>query len=195
MKEVYLRPCSRQPIPQDAKKVFDGKLFDVFQWEQEQYDGTKRTFEKVKRPDTVYILPVTDDGKIIICRQVQPGSQSYYGLLGGRVEKDENVADAAKRELQEEAGIVVNNLKLWKSFQFLPKIDWAIYIFIGNNISYESTHLDPGEKIELVYLTIDELVLLASKEHFGDVEIALCLLRTAMDQNEFESLKRNLLNS
>lgn len=42
------RPVSRQPIPDHAKCVFKGVIFDVYQWEQKLYNGTTTTFEKLK---------------------------------------------------------------------------------------------------------------------------------------------------
>ena len=36
-------------IPKNATKVFSGKTFDVYQWEQEMFDGSKKIFEKLKR--------------------------------------------------------------------------------------------------------------------------------------------------
>jgi 8-oxo-dGTP pyrophosphatase MutT (NUDIX family) len=185
----FTRPNSRQPIPKEAKIVFSGKLFDIYQWEQEQYDGTKKVFEKIMRPDTVYVLPVNQEGRILICRQTQPGSDTYYGLLGGRVERNEDVLVAAKRELYEEAGMTVETLELWKSFQFLPKLEWAIYVLIGKGISQHERQLDSGEKIDLIDVSIDELFDYASKDSFGDVEIALLLLRVLMNNSENSKLR------
>ena len=42
------RPKSKQPIPENAKRVFKGIIFDVYQWEQELYNGSKAVFEKLK---------------------------------------------------------------------------------------------------------------------------------------------------
>lgn len=187
--KYFSRPNSRQPIPADARLVYSGKLFDVYQWEQEQYDGTKKVFEKIKRPDTVYVLPVTQDGRLLICRQTQPGSDTFYGFLGGRVESNEDILLAAKRELYEEAGIIVSSLELWKSFQFLPKMDWAIYVFIGKDLTQCKRHLDSGEKIDLVDVSLDDLFSIAGKETFGDVEIALLLLRTLTSDVEISRFK------
>ena len=46
-------------MPEHAKKVFSGVMFDVYQWEQEMYDGSTATFEKLTRPDTAQVIPVT----------------------------------------------------------------------------------------------------------------------------------------
>ena len=186
------RPISRQPIPDDAKRVFEGSLFDVYQWEQLQFDGQKKTFEKIKRPDTVYVLPVDSNGKIFICHQEQPNSTPYYGLIGGRIEKNEDPLSAAKRELSEEAGLYSSSYSLWKAFQFLPKLEWAIYVFIAKELDYTDRRLDAGERIELINVSVEELVELASKQEFGDVEIALLLLRTYANKEEFETFKELL---
>src|SRR3989344_1513944 len=95
------RPESKQPMPDDAKKVFNGKIFDVYQWEQELYDGTKVTFEKLKRPDTVVVFPVLDDGRIILTEQEQPNKKNFIGATGGRVDEGQDGFMAAKRELLE----------------------------------------------------------------------------------------------
>lgn len=67
------RPKSLQPMPENAKRVFKGIIFDVYQWEQEMFDGGKETFEKLKRPNTVVVFPVFPDGRIMLTEQEQPG--------------------------------------------------------------------------------------------------------------------------
>ncbi len=120
----------------------------------------------------------------MIVRQQQPGAQTVYGLIGGRVEAGESPAAAAQRELQEEAGLIPGELHLWDSYQFLPKIDWAIYTYIARGCSATQQALDAGEKIELVELTFDELLKLAASEEFGDLEVALRLLRLSADPEQ-----------
>ena len=91
------RPKSKQPMPGNAELVFKGVIFDVYQWEQEMYDGTKKTFEKIKRKDSVAIFPVLPDGKIIISEQQQPGMQSFWDVAAGRIDEDRRLALAAAK--------------------------------------------------------------------------------------------------
>ncbi|MEI7603954.1 MAG: hypothetical protein WCJ19_02970 [bacterium] len=56
----YERPPISQPIPEDAVKVFSGVIFDVYQWQQLQFDGTYATFEKIKRNDVALVIPIMD---------------------------------------------------------------------------------------------------------------------------------------
>jgi len=54
MKNMQIKkPVSSQPIPEDAKKVFKGEIFDVYQWELEGYDGKMRIFEKINEISNV----------------------------------------------------------------------------------------------------------------------------------------------
>ena len=115
-------------VPESSKKVFKGQIFDVYQWEQKMYDGSNEIFEKVVRPDTVLVIPVTKEGKIIVCEQSQPHrDKPYLSLISGRVEENEPPEEAAKRELLEETGFKPEELILWDQYSAGTKIGWTIY--------------------------------------------------------------------
>src|SRR6185503_17025636 len=105
-------------IPKNAKRVFKGIIFDVYQWQQKIYDGSHRTFEKIKRQDTVVVLATTDDKKIIIQKQIQPGYNWFLSSPSGRMDKPgESPRQCALRELLEETGMKPRKIFLWKKFQ------------------------------------------------------------------------------
>ncbi len=159
------RPKSKQPIPENAKRVFQGVLFDVYQWEQELFDGTRTIFEKIKRLDTVVVFPVLPDGKILISEEKQPGVEPVWGTVSGRIERDEDILSAAKRELLEETGYEAGDLVLWKALQPLAKVEWAVYVFIGRKLKKVALpELDGGEKIEFTPMTLDELINMAAEK-------------------------------
>lgn len=186
------RPAPKQPLPADAKLVFRGKIFDVYQWEQELFDGTKATFERLKRPDLSVVIPMTEDGKIILVREEQPGTKSFLGCAGGRLEPGEDPLQGARRELSEETGYESEDIVLWQAFQPVSKIDWAIYIFIGRNCRKTGRQkLDAGEKIELEFLSFDDFVQVATEnESFREVEIVMEFLRAKADPAKMAELKR-----
>ena len=53
-------------IPNKAKKVFEGVIFDIYQWQQEMYDGSTATFEMLDRDNTIQVIATMDDKIILI---------------------------------------------------------------------------------------------------------------------------------
>jgi 8-oxo-dGTP pyrophosphatase MutT (NUDIX family) len=187
------RPKSNQPIPKNAKKVFSGVVFDTYQWRQKMFDGSYATFEKIKRVDTVSIIPIID-GKLILAKQKQPGGKIHLGCVGGRVDKGESILKAAKRELLEESGLVAKELKLWHAVQPFSKIEFAYYVFIAKGCKkIQKQNLDSGEKIELVSCTFDEFIKLTADENFDGSEVSLKIYHSLSDKKIMEKYRKMFL--
>ncbi|MDO8584501.1 MAG: NUDIX hydrolase [bacterium] len=186
------RPKSQRPVPDNAKCVFRGALFDVYQWKQKLFDGTFATFEKVKRrEDTVTIIPITTDGKIISTREEQPGSEVFVSVPAGRMYATEDPRDAAKRELLEETGYAPKKLVLWDSLQPSRHIDWAHYIFIAHGCEkIRPQHLDAGEKIETRNISFAQFLRLAARDDFRAKDVALKVFRTLTSPKGEQKLRR-----
>ncbi|MFA6547479.1 MAG: NUDIX domain-containing protein [Candidatus Magasanikbacteria bacterium] len=145
-------------IPRQAKKVFTGEIFDVYQWPQKMFDGSTATFEMIGRPDTVQIIATQGD-KILTTKEIQPNQKRDHGLLGGRVDKGEDILVAAKRELLEESGMVSKKWKLLKTYEPVHKMNWTIYYYIARDCEkVAEQHLDAGEKITLVKQSFDQFI-------------------------------------
>lgn len=185
------RPVSRQPMPDYAKCVYRGKIFDVYQWEQTMYDGTTKTFEKLKRPDTVVVFPVLDDGKILLTEQEQPGKEPFIGACGGRMDEGEDVLEAAKREFLEETGYEAQEYILWKAVHPTSKIDWVVYLFVAKGCKKVSDQaLDGGEKITLKSVSFDELLQIGRDPKFSEKEIVQDLYEALVDPIKYAELKK-----
>ena len=185
------RPKPNQSMPENAKLVFEGVLFDVYQWEQELYDGSRTIFEKLKRPDTIVVLPILPDGKIILTEEQQPGTESLIGAVSGRIEKEEDILEAAKRELLEESGYEAEKFILWDAQQPINKIDWVIYTFIAKGCKKISNQkLDGGEKITLKPVTFDEFIKISADRQFNEPEIVSKILEAKLDPKKKEELQK-----
>ncbi len=154
-------------VPQEAQKVFTGDIYDVYQWEQELYDGTSKTFEMLKRPDTVDVIGVTDDG-VLINYEEQPSVGSYITFPGGRHDKpEESELAAAKREMKEETGYEFSNWKLISAVQLASKIDHLVYTFVATGGEKNSEpQLDSGERIETKHVPFKLLQQVVKQKEF-----------------------------
>lgn len=184
------KPQAKQPIPANARLVFKGVLYDVFQWDQRLFDGSTTIFEKVRRVDSAAILPITKARKIIIAKEEQPGSDSFIGALGGRLEPNESALACAKRELLEEAGMVAKRYKLWFSLQPSGLIEWVSSIYIGQEAEItQPTRPDAGEKIELLEVGFEEFLKIAIQPNFRDTQIKLKVYEALLDTEKLKTLK------
>lgn len=69
--------------------------------------------KKHSRCDGVLILPVTEDGEVVILKQYRPAIGDYlYELPAGIVDPGEDIETAAKRELFEETGLKAKSYEL-----------------------------------------------------------------------------------
>lgn len=185
-------PKRNKNIPKNAKRVFKGVVFDVWQWKQKMFDGSVEIFEKLRRPDTVNVIPVVGD-KILILRQRQPDwKKDKTTIAGGRIDEGEKPLAAAKRELLEETGYASNDWVLWKKQNLSGKIIWTIYTYIARDCYFQQLpQPDAGEKIDTKLITFDEFLMLSDDPDFYEGEIKSSLLRSRFDKkcrNEFHNL-------
>lgn len=180
-------------IPDNAKKVFTGVLHDVYQWDQEMFDGSVATFEALRRRPAVTIVAVAD-GKIILNDEEQPLSGKFLTLPGGNSETP-SLLDDAKRELLEESGYASDSWVEWFSVDITKyhKFEWDNNFFIAKDVKkVADQNMDSGEKIQTKFITFDEFIELRNNEDFRNKDLIPKLEKAANDEGERQKLKELL---
>ncbi len=182
-------------IPQNAKCVFKGILFDVYQWEQKMFDGSFQTFEKITRLPSVQILAITSDKKIILVNEEQPGRGKYISIAGGMVERGDEHLFSAKKELLEELGMKSNSWTLWNEINFGDKVDWPCYYYIAKNCKkVQEQKLESGERIDPLEVNFEEFVEIAIDKNFKNQQFSQMIFRMKHTKGELEKFKKELFN-
>lgn len=163
----------KSKLPENAKLVFRGELWEVYQWPQKMFDGSMATFEGLKsRKNSAKIIAISD-GKIVMSKERGPNDENaHYALLGGGIDSNESPLNTAKRELLEEAGLKSEE---WEEIAVIdvlnyPRIEFYVYIFLARNcIKIAAQKLDRGEEIELEAVDFNNFIsnLRSDKERFG----------------------------
>lgn len=171
-----------RPIPPHAKKVFQGTMFSVWQWEQELYDGSHDTFERVARSDYAYAVGVLPDKKILLVEDEQPDRPAVLTPAGGGVEAGEAPAAAAQREFLEETGYKIGRLKLWHSYRPASRMEMTVHAFIGQGLEHVGApQLDAGEKITTHTYTFEEFLDLGHDPRLREWLLRIYLLEAKVD--------------
>jgi ADP-ribose pyrophosphatase len=182
-------------IPSHAKKVFQGKVFAVWQWPQKMYDGSIATFEALSRPDTATIIGVLPDKRILLAYDEQPHRPRVLTPPGGQIEAGEEPTAAAQRELREETGYEAKRIKPWYVYQPSAKVDWTVYGFVGQELTQKGAPTpEPGERITLMYFTFDEFLQLGLNPELRDQILRIHLLEALLVPEKKEMLRALLFD-
>jgi ADP-ribose pyrophosphatase len=177
-------------IPDNAKKVFEGLIFDVYHWDQEMFDGSFATFEAVKRKDSASVIAIVDN-KIIVNHEEQPMKEPFLTIPGGNIEQGTPLL-GAQRELLEETGYASNGWREWfvSDPSTMTKLEWNNYFFIARNCQkVKEQELDPGEKIEVTLVTFEEFLELRHNPKFRNKDLVQVLEKAAGNEEEKQKLK------
>lgn len=182
----------RLPIPPHARLAFKGKIFEVWQWEQELYDGSTATFERLRRPNTANVIAIVGE-LIMVQEQEQPDSGAFISIPGGRSDDGEDSLLAAKRELLEETGYVSDDWELFLETCPAAKIEWTVYTYIARNCrKVAEPDLDPGEKITTRLVSLEEFISLGVREDFSERDLQPHLLLAVSDNAKREEFRRRV---
>ena len=99
-------------VPLQIKKVFDGRVFTVQVESITLPGGQQMNAEIIRHPGSVVLIPVTEEGELILVRQYRPAIGRWvWELPAGTLKDGEDPAKAAARECQEEIGLIPTNLE------------------------------------------------------------------------------------
>ena len=168
----------------DERIVWQGTLVSAGTGTFVDPDGN--TFERdvVHHPGAVVVVPVTDDGEVILVRQYRAAidRELLEVPAGKRDVSDEPVELTAHRELEEEVGMKAGSmLKLAEFYNSPGFCDEHSFLFLATDLSPCATDFQGHEE---QHMTIERVALdsvadlIASGELVdGKSIIALCLAR------------------
>jgi ADP-ribose diphosphatase len=85
--------------------IYRGRVFSVEVDTKRFPNGREHQVEIVRHPPAVVVLPIEDDGRIVLIRQFRPAvGRELWEVPAGSVDEGESADAAAKRECEEEIG-------------------------------------------------------------------------------------------
>ena len=164
----------------DSKRIYEGRIINLRVDKVTVVSGTS-TREIVEHNGGSVIAAVTDDNKIIMVKQFRkPMESPILEVPAGKLDGDEDPADAALRELSEETGYTAG--KLEKLTEFYPSVGYTtevLHIYLATDLKPGACHPDENEVLEVMEMDLEEVyrMVMDGKIHDGKTIAAVMMAR------------------
>ncbi len=143
-----------------TEEILKGRFLQVFRDNVRLPDGSSATREFVKHPGAVMIVPMLDDGRVVLERQYRyPLQQVMIEFPAGKLDPGEDTWACAQRELFEETGYTA---KEWSRAGVLhPVLAYStefIEIWFARGLTLGERKLDAGEFLDVFSASPAELL-------------------------------------
>jgi len=142
------------------ERMYQGTVIDVYRDYMEFSNGNREEWDYIHHRGAAAVLPVLDDGRLIMVRQYRNALEKFIIELpaGGLDDPEEPGIVCAARELEEETGYRSENLEWLITVRTTAALsNEKIDIFVAKNLIPSRQHLDPNEFVEVEAYTLDEL--------------------------------------
>lgn len=161
------------------EKIFSGKVIQVYVEDVQLPNGNTSKREIVKHPGAVAILPLTNEGKLVLVRQYRKALERVLvEIPAGKLEKGEEPLVTARRELEEETGYSAQSMRHLISFYTSPGFaDELIHLYVAEGLVKleEAAGLDDDEFVDLLEVTLEEALAMLETKEIYDAKTAYAL--------------------
>jgi len=165
-----------------SEQIFDGLILDVRRDTVALPDGAPAFREIIRHIGAVCVIPVTEDGKVVVERQYRyPIDRVITEIPAGKLDsKGENRLEAAKRELREETGYTADEWISLGDFHPAPAYsDEYISMYLARGLHAGERHLDADEFLDVFTVPLQELVEDVMAGRISDAKTQTAILKAA----------------
>ena len=142
-----------------SRKIYDGRILNLRVDEVETASGKKAIREVVEHHTAVGVLAVTEKDELLLVRQYRYAvDEETLEICAGLVEEEEDLKDAAKREMQEELGLLPSRLREIGRFYASPGFCTELLtLFLAENLRESKLPQDYDEYVRTVTIPCEEI--------------------------------------
>jgi ADP-ribose pyrophosphatase len=165
--------------------LYNGKIFDVVLEKVTLPNGAIKDREIVRHPGAAAMVPLLDDGKVVLIRQYRHAVGEFlWEIPAGTLERGEEAIECARRELVEETGYEASSFD--KLAEILPApgyTDEHIHIFLATGLRSVKQKLEDDEVLELQPMAFDTALEMITKGEIRDAKTIAGLLLTSLKKS------------
>lgn len=143
-----------------SEEIFNGKIVHLFRDTVRLPNGKEATREVMRHVGAAAVVPLTDDGNVILVRQYRyPFAQVMLEIPAGKLDPGEEPLECAKRELLEETGVIAQDfVYLGAFYPSVAMLDEVIHLFLARNFTKGDSNLDADEFLNVEQRPLSALV-------------------------------------
>jgi len=157
---------------------YQGLVFDVTREHIREPGGLEATRDYIQHPGSVVVLPVFDNGDILLIRQYRHAAGDFlWELVAGRKDDGENFVEGAHRELKEETGYSAKHMK--KILELFPTPGFVaekMVLFLAQGLTEGVATPEDDEKIEQKIVTLKNAISWIRNGTIRDMKTATGIL-------------------
>ena len=161
------------------KEIFDGKIIRVHLDDVELDDGTKTFREVVEHSGGVCVAALTDEDELLMVRQYRyPFHRELLEVPAGKLEVGEDPLEAGKRELEEECGVVADEIiSLGEIYPTVAYCSEIIRMFAAKGLHKTHQRLDEGEFLGVEKVKLSDALSMVMNGELRDAKTVAAILK------------------
>jgi len=166
---------------------WQGRVFDFKVEETALPNGRRTITEVIRHPGSSAIVPVQGDDSLVLLRQYRPAIRTFiWEVPAGTMHRGEDPLDCAKRELQEECGLIGHRFEKMGEVLTAPGYsDERIHLFLATELVACEQKLDEDEYLEIHSFPFEEVMEMIRR---GEIQDAMTIVALNM---AYSNLREN----
>ena len=159
--------------------VFRGRILTVRNDDALMPNGDVKSREVVEHPGGVCVLPILDDGTLLLVEQFRyPYMEEVLEAPAGKLEPGEDPFEAAKRELREETGMVAAEyFDLGWDYPSPGYTNEIIRLYAARGLTEVGQELDDDEFLNLKHVSFTEALIMVYDNELRDSKTVMALMK------------------
>lgn len=155
-----------------SRLVYTGQFLRVYEDTVRCSDGHVAPREYLRHPGAVMVVPLLDDGRLVLERQYRyPLKSSLIEFPAGKIDPGEDILACAQRELREETGYTAREWTHLGGFHnAVGYCDEKIEVYLARGLTFDAMANDDGEVLEVFSATLAKLLSWIGAAQVTDVK-------------------------
>jgi ADP-ribose pyrophosphatase len=164
----------------DSESIFRGRVIEVTVDTVSEGEITYKR-EVVHHAGSAVIIPVFDDGTIALVRQYRhPTGRYLLEAPAGTLRRGEAPEAGAKRELEEELGVVASRIEKLSEFFVSPGFcEEKMWVYLATELTVTKQQLDDDEVLDVVRIPFAEALGMITNGELEDAKTIIGVILAA----------------